>query len=92
MNFQTPADEIVMLKLSKGELAVHLIEVGERIPWAEHAGDVVLGPPQEGDEHLQWNVNRYMVLGAYLEGAEIKLSPSEYRAAVYLAECYDSEV
>lgn len=86
-----PADEIIMVRFPAGEYAVHLIEVGEKIPWAEKAGEVVLGPPQEGEENLQWTVNRYVVLGAYLETMEVKLSPKEYRAAVHLAECYTSE-
>lgn len=82
----------LILSLS-GRIRVHLIEGGEKFPWAEHQGVIYLGPPNEGLledgtslEELTWNVSSHWVVAAYDDKGEITLTPAEHREVMYQLE------
>ena len=96
MNLKTPtglpADTRRSLQRDGNTITAYLAIGGEQFPWAECNGRVVIGPPpSEGTntsdgvsmDSLAWEVADYWVVEALDEaGAEVTLTPDEYRLAV----------
>lgn len=83
-----PADLRIDLQREGQTITAYLAEGGEKFPWAECNGRVILGPPPEEKTlthdgvdmgSLAWTVSNHWVVEALDEsGAEVTLTPEEY--------------
>jgi len=89
MTAYTP-DVVVTIESAKGDLRVNLARGGEKFPWAEHKGRIIIGPPDSSStsdgtpmESLEWKIAPYWVVEAFdTEGEIIELTPEEYGRAI----------
>lgn len=90
----TMLEEIKLPILRNGsEILVTLLSGGEKFPWAEVEGKVIVGPPKTQTIKglpalfLKWRKSLYWVLEAEDEwGDYTELTPKEYEKAVGRAE------
>lgn len=93
-----PADMWTNIQRDGQTITAYLAEGGEKFPWAECNGRVILGPPPEETtlthdgvdmSTLAWTVSDHWVVEALDEsGSEVTLTPEEYAAVMQDAKQY----